>query len=429
VFDLPSDPNCYSTVGNPCPHYINNLNHSRWFVSNTWVNSMAFRVGFFSTEGSYDYLRWGSETVSLGSVSGLLGAGSTLWSNTSASFGSVRDALNFEADYSVTYEGIHLDQVQMCTSRTSIDPGIPNVLDLKRRYHGVLLGTNDVVYLQFAGDTAHHQPVTLWDDAGSAGNNFDLYERCGAVPTPTVFDARANSSDSQEYIDVSGCNSTVYLAIHARSGSGVFSVVRGIHNPSGHTGTLRAGTAFNATAAQMATFNATLQQAARHFYGSTEGEQVVDRIDLYNSQTCTSTSCGGGNCDICFADEDGTAYAGCEWGVVVQRGYYGTGEGVSHEFGHYQYCIGDEYVNVAAGSIWQCGHSNMANPWGDNNNFCVDFDHGTDKNPAAPACTIPSGMSQACSQGTAVDSQDVTFDNYDYEAFDFNGLVGNIVQH
>lgn len=429
VFDLPSDPNCSSSPGNPCPHYINYLDNSRWFVTNTWVSSMAYRVGFFSTEGGFDFMRWGSESISLGSVSGMLGAGSTLWSNTGASFGSVRDAVNFTADYSVTYEGVSLDQVQVCTSRSSVDTGQPNYLDLKRRYNGVLLGTNDVVYLRFAGDTTYHQPITLWDDVGSAGNNFDLYERCGALPTPTSYDARANSADSQEYLDVSGCSGTVYLAIHSRNGSGVFSVVRGVHSAAGHTGTLRAGTAFNATAAQMATFNATLQQAARHFYGSTEGEQIVDRIDLYNSQTCTSTSCGGGNCDICFVDEDGTAYAGCEWGVVVQHSYYGTGEGVSHEFGHYQYCIGDEYVNVAAGSIWQCGHSNMANPWGDNNNYCVDFDHGMDKNPDAPVCTNPSGMAQAFSQGTAVDSQNVTFDNYDYEAFDFNGAVGNIVQH
>jgi hypothetical protein len=429
VFDLPSDPNCTSVTGNPCPHYINNLNNNRWFVSNVWVNSIAFRIGFFSTESGYDFLRWGSETLPIGSVSGSVAAGTTLWSNTSASFGSVRNALNFVADYSVTYEGSSLDQVQICTSRTSVDTGTPNVLDLKRRYHGILLGTNDVVYLQFAADPTRHHPIALWDDMGSAGNNFDLYARCGSLPTPTLYDWRANSPDSQEYIDISGCGSTVYLAVHARSGSGVFSVTRGIHTTAAHTGNLRAGTAFNASSAQMATFNATLQQAARHFYGSTEGEQVVDRIDLYNSQTCTTTSCGGGNCDICFVDEPGTAYAGCGWGVVVQQGYYGTGEGVSHEFGHYRYCIGDEYVNVDVGSIWQCGHSNMANPWGDNNNYCVDFDHMQDKNPAAPDSTLSSVMTQAYSAGTAVDSENVTFDNYDYEAFDFNGLVGNIVQH
>jgi hypothetical protein len=71
----------------------------------------------------------------------------------------------------------------------------------------------------------------------------------------------------------------------------------------------------------------------------------------------------------------------------------------------------------------------MANPWGDNNNYCVDFDHMQDKNPAAPDSTLSSVMTQAYSAGTAVDSENVTFDNYDYEAFDFNGLVGNIVQH
>lgn len=430
VFDLPSDPNCESTTGNPCPHYINNLDNSRWFVSNTWVGYIGFRVNSFSTESNFDFLRWGLESIPPGSVSGTVAPGTILWSNTAWSFGGIRDALSFVADYSVTYEGAYLDQVQVCTYRTSPDTHGPNTFDLKRRYNGVLLGANDVVYLQFTADAAYHYPITLWADMGGAGTNFDLYARCGALPTPTAYDWRGNSADSQEYVDVSNCAGTAYVAVHALQGSGVFSVVRGIHAPAGHTARLRAGTDFNATAAQMATFNAALRSSVRQFYGSTEGEQVIGQIDLYNSQTCSvgAANCDGANCDICFRDEAGTAYAGCGWGVVVQQSYFADGEGISHEYGHYKFCLGDEYVNMPW-SVWQCGHSNMASPWGDNNNFCVDFDHKTDKNPITPVSTLPSAMTQAFTAGVAVDSENVTFDNYDYADFDFNGLVGNIVQH
>jgi hypothetical protein len=427
VFDLPSDPNCSDDGTNPCPHYINNLNNSRWFVSNSWVGYIGFRVNFFSTEDGADYLRWGLETIPIASISGSVGSGTVLWSNTSWSFGGVRDALNFAADDKNTFEGAHLDQVEVCTYRTDLDTHAPNVLDLKRRYHGVLLGKNDVVYLQFPAESTRHYPITLWADMGGAGTNFDLYARCGSLPTLTQHDWLGNSSDSQEYIDISNCSGTAYVAVHSLAGSGVFSVVRGIHAAGNHIANLRAGTEFNATTAQMATFNATLQRAARHFYGSTEGEEIIGQIDLYNSQSCGPTSCGGSKCDICFKDLDGTAYAGCDSDVAVHRGYFADGEGVSHEFGHYKYCIGDEYANP--GPVWQCGHSNMAKPWGDNNNYCVDFDHKRDKTPSAPDVGIPSAMSQAYSASKAVDSQNVTFDNFDYDNFDFNSLVGLIVQH
>lgn len=436
VFDLPSDPNCTATPGNPCPHYINNLNNSRWFVSNTWVGYIAYRVSAFSTESSSDFLKWGLESIPLGSISGSVSSGTRLWSNTSWSFGGVRDALDFMTNGSNTYGGAYLDQVQVCTYLNQIDTHPPNTFDLKRRYNGILLGTNDVVYLKFAATSTNHYSITLWDDMEGAGNDFDLYGRCGSLPTPTQYDWRGYSTDSQEYIEASNCNDTVYVAVHSYAGTGIFSTVLGIHSPGNHTN-LRAGTTFNATDGQLATFRTSLQRAMRHFYGSTEGEQVIGQVDLYNSQNCSigSSDCDGSRCDICFNNIAGRSNGHCAaWGTAGINLFptcATDGECISHEMGHFKYCVFDEYYDPPSGgsSIWQCGHSNMASPWGNNNNFCVDSDHKTDKDPAAPASTLASVMSAATAAGTAIDSENVTFDNFDYEDFDFNSLVGNVVQH
>src|SRR6185295_15545172 len=102
------------------------------------------------------------------------------------------------------------------------------------------------------------------------------------------------------------------------------------HGSGGHISNLRAGPDFVATAAQMSTFAATLQGGARHFYGSTEGEQIMGQIDLYNSNGCGSTSCGGASCDICFRNTGGTANASCNGSVNVFTSYWADPEGLSH---------------------------------------------------------------------------------------------------
>lgn len=433
VFDLPSDPNCSGTSGNPCPHYINNLNHQRVFVANSYVSYVGFHVADFSTEPCCDFITWGLEGYTpYPKASGTqLGSGSVMWVNTSWSFEGIRAVLNFSTDYSVTYQGFTLDQIQVCTYLSSPDSHGPNTIDSKKRTIGALLGTGDVVYLQFAASSSYHYPVTLWKDTGEDGTaDFDLYGRCNAMPTPTQYDYRSFSSLSQENIDVTGCNGTEYLAIASYNGSGIFSVVRGIHKPSNHRN-LTAGTSFNATATQMSQFNTQLAGAAQELYGRTEGEQYIQKINLYNSQSCGSTSCGGGKCDICFDNVSGTGSSGlCSGQIHLDTGYWGNVGGTTHEFVHYTMCTGEEYYNDSSGSpVWQCGHTDMANPWTDNHNLCVDNDHKTDPQPGATPSTLPSGWTQANNAGAIVDWQNTTFDNYNYQGYNFWGNVGSVSQH
>jgi hypothetical protein len=433
TFDLPSDPNCISGATNPCPHYINNLDHRRFFVANSWVGYVGFRLNAFHTEGSFDRVEWGLENNPLLVKSGSGTAGTVLWVNTSASFGSLRALLNFRADSSVTYPGFSFDQLRVCKSRTSIDTAPPATLDLKRRYHGVLLGTGDTVYLKFSATSRYHYPITLWRDAGSSGTDYDLYTRCGALPTQTQYDTRSFSGDDQEFIDAADCTGTLYVAVNAHSaaGPGAFNLVRGIHGPSAHT-QLRVGITPPVSSTLLTALGSQFRESARFFYGYTEGEQMVTQIDVYNNGSCNAGSCGGGNCDICYhSAEFGRANSGLCGGQINL--YQDTNTRIAaHELGHLKFCVGDEYVDSPGPpptQLEKCGHTVMADPLGSNQNMCTELDHNRDGTPGAGSSPLSSGWAQAFAVGKAVTYSNETYDNYSYHQFDFDNRLGTVITH
>jgi hypothetical protein len=116
----------------------------------------------------------------------------------------------------------------------------------------------------------------------------------------------------------------------------------------------------------------------------------------------------------------------------VFQSYFGNPGGMAHEFGHRWFCLGDEYVN---GSQWQCGHSIMANPFGDQHNFCnnnTDFnriEHPRDAQPGVTPTTLPAAWTQAANAGAITGSLSGTPDNYNYAGFDFNGLAATVLTH
>lgn len=425
VFDLPSDPACSSTPGNPCPHYINNLSNTRYLVANKWVGYIGLRVAFFQTESSFDYLKWSLFGYDPSSASGSVGGGSVLWANTGASFGSTRMQLDFLTDRSVTMQGVYLDQIEACTYRTAIDTAASNGLPINYRVHGILMGSDDVIYFSFPANAIYHYSIAMWNDMpGMPDPDFNLYARCNAVPTESQYGWRGASAYGQEFIDVTGCTGTVHVAVHARIYGGPFSIVRGLHRPNAHQ-TLRAGTNFNASTAQLQTFADTLRRGVRHFFGATEGERYYGDVHLYDSQACGSSSCGGAACNVCFRNDAGRSNASCDGRVDLYSDAWNSPEAFSHELGHYALCIPDEY---GASGIPACGHSIMASPYGTNNNLCVSLDHAKDSRTTegAPAS---SAWNLAYSAGRVISSYNVTLDNYDYVDFDFNNLVGNVTTH
>ena len=431
-FDLPSDPNCSSSAGNPCPHYINNLDHRRFFVSNSWVGYVGFRLEAFQTEPTYDRIEWGLENNPLKSRTGNAAAGTVLWVTTSASFGSQRALLNFRADAFGSYGGFNFNELQVCRYRATIDTAAPPTMDLKRRYHGVLLGYGDTVYLKFSANSRYHYPITLWRDPGSSGTDYDLYTRCGALPTQFQYDARSYSGDDQEFIDAGNCTGTLYVAVNAHSatGPGAFNLVRGIHGPSGHV-PLRVGVSPAVSSDRLAGIGAYVRTAARYFYGYTEGEQLVTQIDVYNN-ACNAGSCGGANCDICYhSAEFGRANSGLCSGQIHL--YQDTNDRVAaHELGHLKFCVGDEYFDSPGPpptQLEQCGHTVMADPLLDNNNMCTELDHNRDGSPSASSSPLSSGWAQAFAVGKAVTYTNETYDNFAYHQFDFDNRLGTVITH
>ena len=98
-----------------------------------------------------------------------------------------------------------------------------------RRYQGILLGTNDTVYLAIAGaGTGTQLNIAAW--AGPSGPaDFDIYARCGSLPTPTVWQARSNHGGNEEFLTISnaqcGPASVLYVAVNSFNGSGGFNIM------------------------------------------------------------------------------------------------------------------------------------------------------------------------------------------------------------
>jgi len=424
--ELPLDPNCQSTQEDPCPHYINNLDYQRYVVANKYVREFGFYINLFETQNGYDYLYYGPE----GGLTGLTGNPTLGWRDFSvaASLQSQPGLLHFVTDTSGSDEGFHLNSARVCCTST----GDTNTALLSRhvRYTGFLLGTGDLIKLR-ASVTSNHLNFVMWGDP-SGGKDFDIYVRCNAEPTPISY-AYASTTGQEEFIHVpSGvCDTgTWYIAVSSYSGSGWFNLVVSEHKGAQHRN-LRAGVTFDANGSGqpgVAALQDALRQAARHFFGATEGVVHVENIDFYNNISSCDSGCGSASCDICYYDQDGTATAGCGGRINVYRWYFQDPEGISHEFGHAYMCLPDEYYAGCGGNCWQCGHSNMAAPWGSQNNFCFYHNHKKDKTPGATDTTANPNWTDAYNQQISPWSPSRTPDNYDYRGFS-DWPIGTIVTH
>lgn len=420
--ELPQDPNC---AAGTCPHYINNLYHWRTLLANKWVKQFQFRVDTFDLESGYDYFEYG-ETGALSALTGSLSPG---WRGVVSSDSVQKLPINLllRTDISVTRPGFRLGKARVCCSLSApiVNP-VPNrnLLPLDRTT-GVLLGPKDTVYATIpVGPSTRKQSISLW---GPPGTDFDVYLRCNAAPTPSAWDVRGFSGDSQETIvfqQPGGCTypGTWYIAINSYAGSGQFDLVTSPMYNAGDV-SLRAGFNWNAPATQVAASTAALLRSSRQFFGQTEGQILIRQFDIWNNTGTTCGNCGGVACDICFLDQPGTGSccAGPNGQVHLMQSYFNNGELIAHEYGHKYMSGGDEYDGF--GGVWQCGHSNMANPVGSQNNFCIDADHNSDATPGATVSPLSSVWTSALINGKVPVGLVTTGDNYDYSDHDFNGLI------
>jgi hypothetical protein len=421
--EMPFDPNC--AVGT-CPHYTNNIYYWRSVIANRNVKQFEFRVDYFETEFGYDWLDYWEYQ---GSATRLWGSVAPGWKNiTSSSVLQHKPVeFRFRTDSSVSRPGFRIGRARVCCQNTGgyIETDAP--MRQSFRQTGVLLGTNDVVWMHVpVGPSGQTRNLVLW----GTGQDFDIYVRCNALPSATAFDFVGNSGNSQEFrtwVEPGGCTypGTWYIAVHSYAGSGQFSVVPSTMFNTKSVSNIRAGVDFLATQAQLNTFANTLSQGGRQFYGQTEGQFLLRNFNLYNNTGANCTNCGGAICTVCFKNAAGTAEVKANGQIDMFQSYWGDPEGFAHELGHWGLFVPDEY----AGPQWLCGHSNMAFPWGSQNNHCFFYDsgrndHGKDGTPWAPAPGSNSAWSILNTHATIVPViMYETPDNYDYRDHDMGGDI------
>jgi hypothetical protein len=446
---IPANPNLPT-------EYTNSVQNFTLVAGNEYINQFGFRINTFETEPNYDFLTvWNStSTISL--------TGGANWGNpiqgwrdlpaTHTSLPTDSTAILFNSDYSVSQAGIFLDRARVCTN----NPGMAlqnaeRAIGPVFRTSGVLLGTNDVVYFTVpvgsmkSGDSCSsaHDTFALWGDP-TPGNDFDLYVRCGAQPTPLQYDYRGFSSDTQEFVHATTascpCGSQWHIAVHAFHGSGWFNLVNHKHYASEHRGDAGVNVECGpVTSDVIAQYQQQMSIGFKHFFGANEGARYWDSITLHNAPggggiqidacpfDCTT---GRPHSDVCSS---GLTCLFTDCFVQLYCNWF-DGPTLSHELGHHINCLQDEYEDSQG---TECGHSIMGSQFLTNTNYCWcnnqvpgqnkcgrnGGDHGWDPSPNT-LTSLKTGTAWTNLQSRAPFSVMSTPDNYDYTQFDFNNLYG-----
>jgi hypothetical protein len=436
------------------------IDTERLFVANRNVSLANFEFTKFHTEKNFDFIRLqrtGSNVVLL--ASGQKTAGFSMGTSAPANFSQTPLRIRFTSDYSVRRPGFRIGVARVCcsTGTTSIAdvPWLTNVT-------GLLLGTNDVVYLRVpAKSNGVHVNVAV----SGSGADVDVYARCNALPTPSAFHARGFSANAQEFLRLSDGDcyqGTWYLAVHSFSGIGQFSLVV---SPSmtAHRRILRVGIEAS-PGTSLASIDQMLRQAVRQVYGMTEGQILLDDVRIWRGRFGDATApelgcgphlvpewnrCGGELCDVCFRQDNADRATATMCGgrsQIPKNMWPGDPELIAHELGHSLLCLPDEYAKGYAlpdgGSVpdrSQCGHTMMARHWGRNENICIGGsgsheNHRWDPDPNAPVYLNASGWEylhvNSLYQMPSLYTRPMkTPHNYDYLNHDFNGQITTTIMH
>lgn len=437
-------------------HYLNRNNHTRQLTANGYVDAFGVRLDFLDLENNFDKLTYSSPFFSGTST----GTGPLGWidlDQRDISFQGSSSSINFSTDFSVTQGGFKFGRARAC-ARDSLLAGsqvryvLPGV-----RQMGLLLGTDDVVYMQVpvgstkSGESCSkaHDTFALWGQIG-ATNDFDMFVRCNALPTPTAFTYSARSSDNQEFIHATSadcpCGGTWNIAIHSFRGAGQFNFVPSKHYK--HYAKHSVGIMCDLNATDFASRVDRTREGFKTWYGATEGGWYWDGIDVYDKASffpntgSTRWECAGGRAHSPICNAATPFY------LFSSEANPGGGKTMAHEMGHYYGCVRDEYAD-GKGSRDQ--HSMMASQWittdmcycdnwgngspdSSQENGCQDG-HGNHDRDADPLWGSPapaSGRSPVWKKW--YDESYIPFpvtstpDAFDYVPFDFNGLYPVINQ-
>jgi hypothetical protein len=305
------------------------------------------------------------------------------------------------------------------------------------RTFGLLTATSDTVYMTVPLPPTNDMKTTLalFTESLPTGTDFDIYVRCNAVPTATLFDARAYGSTTQELLTIAPgtcAGGTMYVAVNSYNGKGVFSLVAS--HSFVQTEPINVVTTFPATNAQIDQFAQTVSDGMKIFYGMTEGGWLAPVVRVCNQSRASACP----NPLFYFRNDCTVSTANVTPGfgrgsANICTPAWDKPRTVAHEAGHAILKVYDEYYRVGSPPVahsW-CGHSSMAAYQEGMYNLCRNLDHKLDKyTPAViPAdagpsnwqsvnictaqtismCFVPSQMIQA--------GQEITPDAFSYLGF------------
>lgn len=448
----------WTTCPNPadCGNYLGSTHQERPLVGNENITRLSFATRSFDLESPYDYVEYGhrfpASPVPVEMVNGKIEWwGGTWWLDVPLT-GSLQEDhafLRFHSDNSNEERGLATWKIRFSCRKPPV-PSPPGTLVPRRRATGFLLGDNDVVFLQVpagwesSGAKDLHQTVALWPQDPQASADFDLYIRCNAKPTPTVFDAQGISPFAQEFLHLQpeDCPGGIWnIAVHSFKGQGQFNVVAHSHKADAHF-SLEVAFDYTLSAADRALWEDLLREGARFYYGMTEGTRILDRFRIYKGRTSCPffdpLACGGHYCNLCLdprtcrVGKDCRAFTYPRWPRHMQLYEVDLErpDTLPHELGHYDLGLPDEYEDwkSPAGkpfSVPKCGHTAMALGFrGKEYNICFDGDH--DAGGVAGPAGGDSGWRRI--HGLVPDIETQTPDNYPYNTFLFIGYPIGIIQ-
>lgn len=426
--------------------YTNNTFEKRWVGASLYVADIKFHITSWKTGGwsyDYDFMRFQQGVHASYIMAGIWPDNlMPRWIDvaTVETLSQEPVRLDWVTDEEGKWPGFEIDKIAICcqSGPGAIIPSNPMVAGA--RYMGVLQDDHDVVYYWIGGPAYGEQiNVALW----GSGEDFDLYARCGNLPTPLTYVARGYRTGSLEFITVSHdiCPSgSVYLAVNSFSGAGRYDLVASRTLSSNDVSRIDVAIE-TGNPAHVDIISNTLREAVRLFYGATEGQILFRDIHIWRVPTgwinYSDVDCRGAciragapeQCFMCFTDEtwSPTGFVNELGGpAFIRQPAWDEPTTVVHEWGHSILRLGDEYTTWNGYDWSQCGHTIMGVGYWPASNLCVDSNHNLDGwGEGAPPSGLPANWDYAFAIG---DTVSWTPDTFNYLSHDLGGVI-HIILH
>lgn len=439
--------------------YIPNVHHTRRMRGNSKIESIQLFFSSFSTAPG-DFLEI-SSPAQTDIFEGRRNSGNSFWWQRDFGDSLAADPLRVtwhsnedllvDSGFSITRLGYSCKE-----SAPPTRPIIP-LAEVGHREMGILTKSGDVLYYEIPGSPLFESyNLALWRETSDELTDFDLYVKCGSVPTITDYDAKATSADAEEFLEFNmreACGedwdaTTAYVAVFASRLGGVFNFIASpvVLNP-----TVRVGVEVSSSFDQnrdvvLERLTRIFQNVSREVFGFTEGQILITNWQIFtNRHECYDRevedpvfSCRFNKCDVCITDtpwkqnRDGSDYTGFEvpdFEVVMLYSDYGefafnnvdwSSDSVAHEFAHYYMKFYDERRR---GGKTSCAHSILGIPWAKINNICTNINHNRDRHPDVDADTRLRSVWEYSAPHFHLFFFDETPDNWDYREHDFNDVI------